>query len=133
MARILIIDDAAKLRRFYRLELEAEGYEIVDVGTGSEALQILEQEKFDAIVMDLLLPDCFGLQLLDEILLRQRRMPLVINTAYGQYRDNFHTWGADAFVVKSSNLGELKKALKQVTPDHFTNGVMKDNATRAYN
>ena len=116
MARILIIDDAAKLRWLYRLELEAEGYEIVDVGSGVEALRALAHEKIDAIVMDLLLPDCFGLQLLDEILLRQRHLPLVINTAYGQYRDNFHTWGADAFVVKSSNLAELKNALKQATP-----------------
>jgi hypothetical protein len=46
-------------------------------------------------------------------------LPLVINTAYGQYRDNFHTWGADAFVVKSSNLAELKSVLKKIAPGRY--------------
>jgi DNA-binding response OmpR family regulator len=133
MARILIIEDAVNLRLLYRLELESEGYEIVDVGSGTEALDTLAREKIDAIVLDLLLPDCFGLQLLDEILLQQRHLPLVINTAYGQFRDNFLTWGADAFVVKSSDLSELKSALKQVTSGRAQNGAQKcsqENALR---
>ncbi|MDZ7362274.1 MAG: response regulator [candidate division KSB1 bacterium] len=111
MKRILIIDDAANLRLLYQLELEVEGYEVVAAGSGAEALEVLAQKKIDAVVMDLLLPDCFGLELLNEILSWQRHLPLIINTAYEQFRDNFQTWGADAFVVKSSDLMELKGAL----------------------
>ncbi len=111
MKRILIIDDAANLRLLYQLELESEGYEIVAAGSGTEALEVLAHKKIDAVVMDLLLPDCFGLELLNEILSWQRHLPLIINTAYEQFRDNFQTWGADAFVVKSSDLAELKSAL----------------------
>jgi CheY-like chemotaxis protein len=113
MKRILIIDDAANLRLLYQLELESEGYEIVVAGSGAEALEVLAQEKIDAVVMDLLLPDCFGLELLNEILAWQRQLPLIINTAYEQFRDNFQTWGADAFVVKSSDLAELKSVLAE--------------------
>lgn len=123
MARILIVDDAANLRLLYRIELEAEGYEIIDVESGTKALEVLAHEKIDAIVLDLLLPDCFGLELLSEILKWQRHLPLVINTAYEQFRDNFQTWGAEAFIVKSSDLSELKWVLKQIISGHVQDGA----------
>ncbi len=122
MARILIVDDAANLRLLYRLELEAEGYEIIAVESGTKALEVLANEKIDAVVLDLLLPDCFGLELLDKILTWQRQLPLVINTAYEQFRDNFQTWGAEAFIVKSSDLSELKEVLQQVVAGRAPNG-----------
>jgi DNA-binding NtrC family response regulator len=122
MSRILIVDDAANLRLLYRIELEAEGYEIIAAASGAEALEILAREKIDAIVLDLLLPDCFGLELLSEILRYQRHVPLVINTAYEQFRDNFQTWGAEAFIVKSSDLTELKEVLQQVVAGRAQNG-----------
>ena len=115
MARVLIIDDEAHLRLLYRLELELDGYEILEVGTGNEALTLLEQEKIDAVVMDLWLPDMPWRQLLDEMLARRHRMPIIINTAYGQWRNDFHSWGADAYVVKSSDLSELKQAVARYT------------------
>jgi DNA-binding NtrC family response regulator len=123
MPRILIVDDAANLRLLYRLELEAEGYEIIAVESGTKALEVLANEKIDAIVLDLLLPDCFGLELLGEILAWQRHVPLVINTAYEQFRDNFQTWGAEAFIVKSSDLSELKWVLKQIISGRIQGGA----------
>ncbi len=116
MARILIIEDEANLRLLYRNELEIEGYEVSDVGTGADALKILEYEKIDAVVLDLRLSDCYGLQLLDDMLSRQHNLPVIINTAYDQFRDDFHSWGAEAFVVKSSDLSELKNVLARVIP-----------------
>lgn len=113
MARVLIIEDAADLRLLYRLELELEGYEIVAVGSGNEGLEVLAREKIDAVVVEFLLPDFRGLQLLDDILSRQRYLPIIINTGYEQLRRDFHCWGAEAFVVKSSDLAELKAALAQ--------------------
>lgn len=123
MARILIVDDAANLRLLYRIEFEAEGYEIVDAGSGTEALQVLACEKIDAVVLDLLLPDFSGLQLLHEITSRQRYVPVVINTAYHRLRNNFQAWGAEAFVTKSSDLAELKNALARVISDRLSNGT----------
>lgn len=116
MSRILIIEDEANLRLLYRLELEFEGYEIVAVGSGKEALEILAHEKMDAVVLDFLLPNLGGLQLLDDILSRQRYLPIIINTGYSQLRHDFHCWVAEAFVVKSSDLSELKGALAQAIP-----------------
>jgi DNA-binding NtrC family response regulator len=113
MDRILIIEDEANLRLLYRRELELEGYEIVAVGSGNEALEALADENIDAVVLDLLLSDFSGLQLMDVMLSRQRYLPIIINTAYNQFRHDFHCWGAEAFVVKSSDLAELKAALVQ--------------------
>ncbi|NUO83693.1 response regulator [candidate division KSB1 bacterium] len=111
MARVLIVDDEAHLRLLYRLELELDGYEILEVGTGNEALNLLEQEKIDAVVMDLRLPDMPWHLLMDELLARRQHVPIIINTAYEQWRHDFRTWGAEAYVLKSSDLSELKQAV----------------------
>ena len=113
MPRILVVEDEANLRLLYRNELEVEGYEVSDVGTGAEALQVLEYEKIDAVVLDLRLPDVYGLDLLGNMLSQRRQLPIIINTAYDQYRHDFHSWGAEAFVTKSSDLSELKNRLAQ--------------------
>ena len=115
MPRVLIIEDEANLRLLYHLELGAAGYETTEVECGSEALAKLAHEKVDAVVLDLKLPDTEGLQLLGEIIARRRNVPIIINTAYEEFRHDFHSWGAEAFVLKSSDLSELKKALQSLT------------------
>jgi DNA-binding NtrC family response regulator len=116
MARVLLVEDEANLRLLYRDELEMEGYEVNDVGTGADALKVLEYEKIDAVVLDLRLPDVYGLQLLSDMLSRRRDLPVIINTAYDQFRHDFHCWGAEAFVVKSADLSELKEVLARTVP-----------------
>jgi DNA-binding NtrC family response regulator len=116
MAHILLVEDEANLRLLYRNEFEFEGYEVSDVGTGTDALKILEYEKIDAVVLDLRLPDVYGLQLMEEMLSQRRDLPIIINTAYDQFRGDFQSWGAEAFVVKSSDLSELKRALARMIP-----------------
>jgi DNA-binding NtrC family response regulator len=111
VAHILVVEDEANLRLLYRNELEFEGYDVSDVGTGADALKILEYEKIDAVVLDLRLPDVYGLQLMEEMLSQQRKVPIIINTAYDQFRSDFQSWGAEAFVVKSADLSELKNTL----------------------
>ena len=111
MACVLIIDDEARLRLLYRLELKLDGYEVVEAGTGNEGLKLLEQEKIDAVVMDLRLPDMEWPQLMERMLARQQHPPIIINTAYEQWRHDFHSWGAEAYIVKSSDLSDLKRAL----------------------
>lgn len=115
MARVLIIDDEAHLRLLYRLELELDGYDVLEVSTGNEALNLVDQEKVDAVVMDLWLPDMPWPQLLEQILARRPQVPIIINTAYEQWRNDFHSWGAEAYVVKSADLSDLKRALARFT------------------
>lgn len=126
MSRILMIEDEADLRLLYRLLLEDEGFEIIDAGSATEALQALSRHKIDAVVLDLALPDLDGLQLMSAILALQPDLPIVINTAYQYRSEDFHCWGAEAFVVKSSDISELKHALSRVTtsPDEVEKIVL---------
>jgi DNA-binding NtrC family response regulator len=113
MSRILIIDEDVDLRHLYQREFELEGYEAVAVGWGKESLQLLTSEKIDAVVLDFPSPDFLVRQPMQDILSRQRLVPIIINTGHGLLRHNFHCWGAAAFVVKSIDLTELKGALAQ--------------------
>ena len=55
-----------------------------------------------------------GLAVLDEIMKRDKSIPVVLNTAYSNFKSDFSTWSADAYIVKSSDLSELKNTIKQV-------------------
>jgi hypothetical protein len=55
-------------------------------------------------------------------------LPIIINTAYGQFRDDFHCWGAEAFIVKSSDLSELKDALARAIPATSTTNNKTETA-----
>lgn len=112
MARVLIVDGDKDLRMLYRLLFEDEGYEIVDVGSGADALQVLFEEEVDAIVLELRLPDIEGLFLLDEIISKWRDLPIIINTRQEQFRNDFHSWMADDFVLKGSDPWRLIDAVQ---------------------
>jgi DNA-binding NtrC family response regulator len=116
MALVLLVEDEADLRRLYRVRLEQIGCDIVAVGTAAKALEALARQAIDVVVLDLGLPDCDGLQLLDEILLRQPYLPVIIHTGYELWSNDFRSWGAAAYVVKSPDLSTLKKALAQFAP-----------------
>lgn len=108
---ILIVDDQPHLRFLYRMEFEIDGYEVCEAASGEEALEILSKRKIDGVVMELSLPDMNGLMLMNEILTLRRNVPIIVNTGYPRFREDIHSWGADAFVTKSSDLRTLKSAV----------------------
>lgn len=116
MVRVLLVEDDANLRLLYRLRLEQVGYEVVAVETGIAALKTVNGERVDVVVLDLSLPDYYGLQLLDEIVSCQPHLPVIIHTGYELWDKDFKNWGAAAYVVKSPDLTELKYELAQFAP-----------------
>ncbi|HEY3294406.1 MAG TPA: response regulator [bacterium] len=113
-AKLLVADDEKNLRELYRMELEEEGYEVETAGNATEVLGKLETSDYDVIVLDIQMPGMSGIDLLQKIMARDKRQPVILNTAYPSYRDNFMTWPAEAYVVKSSDTTELKQAIKKV-------------------
>ncbi len=111
MKKILVVDDEAHIRRLYTDELRDEGYDVIAAEGGDEALRVFEKERPDVVVLDIRLPDRDGLDVLNEMLSRRRNAHVVLNSAYPAFRADFHSWGADAYIVKSSDLGELKRAI----------------------
>jgi DNA-binding response OmpR family regulator len=60
------------------------------------------------------MPGRDGVELITEIMGLRKDIPIIINTAYQSYREDFMTWAADAYVVKSSSLDELKAKIKEL-------------------
>jgi DNA-binding response OmpR family regulator len=114
MKRILLVDDEKSLGLLYEEELTKEGYAVKVVHDAESALKILDLQAFDLIITDIRMPGKDGVELITEILGRRRDIPIIINTAYQSYRDDFMTWAADAYVVKSSSLEELLKTIRDL-------------------
>lgn len=114
MSRVLVVDDDESLRLLYTSELTDEGYEVEAVSSGKEALDYLDRTKPDVVILDIKMEGMDGLAVLDEIMKRDKTIPVVLNTAYSNFKSDFSTWSADAYIVKSSDLSELKTTIKQV-------------------
>ena len=114
MAKLLVVDDDKNLRLLYEQELAEDGHEVVLAGGGPEALDLLKTQRPDLIVLDISMPGMDGIEALGKILAKDKSMPVILNTAYSTYKDNFMTWSADAYVVKSGDLTELKAKIKEV-------------------
>lgn len=112
--KILLVEDDEGIRLLYQQELEEEGYEIVSAKNGREAIERLEKEKPDLIILDIVMPVMDGMEALGRIVGRERRIPIILNTSYPDYRQEFLSWAADAYVTKSDDLTELKGKIREL-------------------
>lgn len=112
--KLLIVDDDKNIQRFYKEELEEEGYEVIIANTGKDALELFEKENPDVVTLDILMPDIDGISLLRKMKELRPKTPIIMSTAY-DYRDDFAVWASEAYIVKSSDLDELKKTIKKLT------------------
>lgn len=115
MKNILIVDDEANLRELYKDELEDMGYGVTIAGSGSEALGILDKspDGFNLVMVDIKMPGMDGLELLGHIKEIRRDLPVIIVTAYDSYKLDFSSWAAEDYLVKSSDLTELKDKVRK--------------------
>ena len=114
MEKVLCVDDDLSLLRLYQEELTEDGYKVILAKDGKEALKKFEKESPNVVVMDIRMPVMDGIETLTAMLGKDRQVPVILNTAYPQYRENFMTWGAEAYVIKSSDLTELKRKIREV-------------------
>jgi two-component system, response regulator, stage 0 sporulation protein F len=113
-AKISCADDDPGLLSLYRDELSEEGYHVVVARNGKKGLAKFSKEKPSLVVLDIRMPQMDGITALNAILGKNRQVPVILNTAYPQYKENFMSWGADAYVVKSSDLTELKQRIREM-------------------
>lgn len=114
MARLLVADDDKNLAILYEQELTDEGYDVDVVNDARSAIERVEKDPPDLLVLDIQMPGMDGIEALSHILGKNNQLPVVLNTAYSNYKDNFMTWSADAYVVKSSDLTELKTTIHDI-------------------
>jgi len=106
MAKLLVIDDEGDIRHLFAAELEEDGHEVCTAGSSHDALALLRGTEFDLVILDIQLDQESGLELLQQIARERGQLPVILCTAFSSYRDDFSSWLADAYVVKSSDLNE---------------------------
>ena len=114
MKTILVVDDDKNLRRLYKYELEAEGYRVVLAENGREALEQVSREVPDLVLMDIRMPELDGLEAMAHALKKHGRIPILLNSAYSSYQDNFLAWAAEGYLIKSSDLEPMKKKIRDI-------------------
>jgi DNA-binding response OmpR family regulator len=112
--KILVVEDDESQRFLYHDELAEAGYKVILASNGKEALKQLHKYEVDLVILDIVMPVMDGMEALGRIIRQYRDIPIILNTAYSSYKDDFMSWGADAFIVKSSDLGELKAKVREL-------------------
>lgn len=116
---LLIVEDEANIRELVHSQLESEGYECVAVADGHHALEVLNTQPFDVIVLDLMLPGKDGLTLCREIRNhgRNRDAPILILTARRGEQDKLagFGFGADDYLTKPFSMKELSARVAALT------------------
>ena len=111
---VLVVDDEDHILKLYQKELTEEGYQVKTATNGEQALRMAETESPDLVVLDIKLQDQNGLEILGGLRKLGGNTPIILNSAYSVYKNDFQSWLADAYLVKSSNLDQLKKKIKEL-------------------
>lgn len=122
MKKILIVDDESNIRLIYGEILSDEGYEVLEAESGKEAFEILCREPIDLVVLDVKLKSESGLYVLQRITKEFPNIPVILSSAYLSFEEDYTSWLAESFIVKSSETGEvLKKEVNKVISEREEN------------
>lgn len=114
MKKILIVDDEENIRKLYAEEFQDMGYGVTAVPDGPQALSALASEKFDLVVLDMRMQEMGGIETLRQIKEQDKALPVVISSAYDEYKQDFATWASEAYIVKSADTSALREAVKKI-------------------
>jgi DNA-binding response OmpR family regulator len=112
--RILVIEDEEPIAELIRINLEMAGYEVLLAMDGEEGLRLVKANRFDLVLLDIMLPKIDGYCLLPQIL--ERKIPVIILTAKGSLKDRVVglNMGADDYIVKPFEGMELIARIKVI-------------------
>ncbi len=114
LKKILIVDDDEAIRTLYEMELKDAGFYVETAESGPKALEAIETFRPDLVTLDIRMPGMNGLEVLGEIRKRHTTLPVVLCSAYGEYKQDFSCWASDAYLVKSSDVGELIETIRRL-------------------
>ncbi|HEY3415370.1 MAG TPA: response regulator [Armatimonadota bacterium] len=117
--RILVVDDEQDIRQVVALNLEAEGYEVAQAANGLEALEAIERDGFNLVILDIMMPEMDGWEVCRQIKSRQRTkdLPVLILTVRGQPLDRvigLEVVHADDYLMKPFERLDLLEAVKRL-------------------
>lgn len=109
MTRILVTDDEQKIREMIRKYAEFEGFTVDEAKDGFDAVNKADKEKYDLIIMDVMMPNLDGFSAVKEIKKKDPNVPVIMLSALGEEYDKIHGFdvGVDDYVVKPFSTKEL--------------------------
>lgn len=125
---ILVVDDEERMARFIRLNLEHDGFQVVEAYRGMQAIQALRDKMPDLVILDVMMPDIDGFEVL-KLIREISAVPVIMLTAKGEEDDRVKglELGADDYVTKPFSPRELVSRVKAVLRRNETaSGSMRD-------
>lgn len=132
--RLVVIDDEPQIRRLLQLALEGHGYPVVEAVNGREGVLAVAQNRPDAVVLDLLLPDMSGVEVIRRIR-EWSEVPILVLSALGQEKEKVSALdaGADDYLTKPFGIEELlarirvmlRRALRPAETPLFRSGPLE--------
>ena len=111
--KILVVDDEESIHLLYSEEFEEEGYEVYGALSGEEGLDKLSEILPDLVILDINMPGMNGIEVLRKIKGINPNLPVILSSAYQEFKQDLASWASDDYIVKSANLDELKAAVKK--------------------
>ncbi|OPY04698.1 MAG: Alkaline phosphatase synthesis transcriptional regulatory protein PhoP [Syntrophorhabdus sp. PtaB.Bin184] len=111
---ILIVDDDEYFVKLLADELGDEGYTTKHASNGVEAILVLKHLKPSLIILDIVMPVMDGMEVLGPIVRRYEDVPVILHSSYEDFKKDFKSWSADAYLVKSPDFRELKGVIRSL-------------------
>jgi len=107
--RILLVEDEEHIQKVIKMNLELEGFEVVAIDNGKKALDTIESQHFDLLILDIMLPEVNGIQICEQVRLKNNHVGIIIVSAKDTSQDRIIglKTGADDYLTKPFNLEEL--------------------------
>jgi two-component system response regulator (stage 0 sporulation protein F) len=114
MKKILLVDDEESIQIVYREEFEDEGYQVISALDGEIGLEKFKEEGPDLVILDIQMPGMSGVAVLRQMKMLNPSVPVILSSAYQEFKRDLGTWASDEYVVKSGNIDDLKEAVRRL-------------------
>jgi two-component system, response regulator, stage 0 sporulation protein F len=111
--KILLVDDEESIQLLYQEEFEDEGYTVISALNGDEALGKFRDEVPDLVILDIQMPGMNGIEVLRQMKMIDATVPVILSSAYHEYKQDLGAWASDEYVVKSADMDDLKRAVRR--------------------
>ncbi|KJS01825.1 MAG: chemotaxis protein CheY [Desulfobulbaceae bacterium BRH_c16a] len=98
----------------YREEFEDDGYEVISALDGESGLQKFKEDTPDIVILDIQMPGMNGVEVLRQMKMIDPSVPVILSSAYQEFKRDLGTWASDEYVVKSGNLEDLKQTVRRL-------------------
>jgi DNA-binding NtrC family response regulator len=112
--KLLVIDDDENIRELLTLEFTDLDYQVITAENAFSGLIILKEREIDLVILDIKMPGMDGIEALEKIISIRKDLPVIIHSAYSHYKENYLTWSAVDYVVKSGNMEELIQSVETI-------------------